>query len=339
MSRSKFFRIVKISFFFITSLLLVRLVNRPVILCFHRIGKSSGGLLDRLVGVTDPDSFRKIINYLRILGYRFVSLEDLKNSIAQSRLDRVAVVTFDDGFKDLYQNAFPILKRLNIPFTLFLTTSSVESERLLWLHKLYIDIERLSPIRRLEILKQYSNGRNTEDDLCDMVGKIIDSNQKNLIEKMSLATKIANEAGLNEEEERLIAEKLYLTKAELGEMERYGLSIEVHGHEHLPSNNLNRDETKKEISNSVSYVMQELNRKPHFYCLPYGIGNQFVQDIAMDLGLSGIATTEQRLVKLSENAYRLPRICVTTDNIYFYRRLARSYGKAFLEKMHFVEPN
>lgn len=339
MSASKFINIFKMSCFFVTSLLLARLVSRPVVLCFHRIGKSSGGLLDRLVGVTDPDSFRKIINYLRILGYRFVSLEDLKNSIAISRLERVAVVTFDDGFKDLYQNAFPILKKLNIPFTLFLTTSCVESEKLLWLHKLYIDIERLSPISRLEILKQYGNGRNTECELCDIVGKIIDSNHINLIEKMSLATKIANEAGLTEKEERLIAEKLYLTKAELREMERYGLSIEVHGHEHLPLFNLSRGEAEKEIGSSVSYVMQELNRKPRFYCLPYGIDNPFVQDIAMDLGLSGIATTEQRIVKSLENAYALPRICVTTDIMHFYRRLARSYGKAFLEKMHLVESN
>ena len=93
MSKSKFFRIVKISYYFAISLLLARLVNRPVILCFHRIGKSSGSLLDQRVGVTHADSFQKIINYLRILGYRFVSLGYLNNSIATSRLERVAVVT------------------------------------------------------------------------------------------------------------------------------------------------------------------------------------------------------------------------------------------------------
>lgn len=337
MSRSKFFRIFKASYYFAINLLLARLVNRPVILCFHRIGKPSGSLLDQRVGVTDPDSFRKIINYLKILGYSFVSLEHLKNIIAKSRLERIAVVTFDDGFKDLYQNAFPILKRLKIPFTLFLTTSTVDSERLLWLHKLYIAIDRLSPISRFKILKQYTHLTNTDGDLSDMVGKIIDSNHINLIEKMSLVTNIANEAGLSEKEERLIAEKLYLTKGDLGEMERHGLSIEVHGHEHLPPANLNRTETEEEIRSSLLYVMQELNGNPQWYSLPYGIGNQFMNDVVRDLKLSGIVTTEQRLVKAFENAYGLPRICVATDNMYFYRRLARSYGKAFLEKIHLVK--
>lgn len=295
--------------------------------------------MDQRVGVTDIDSFRKIINYLRILGYRFVSLEDLNNSIAVSKLQRVAVVTFDDGYKDLFENAFPILKKLNIPFTLFLTTSTVESETLLWLHKLYIAMDRLSPTKRLKIFKQYDNLGNTDDDIYKMLDRLMDSSDINISEKIALASNVANEAGLDKEGERLLAGKLYLTKDELREMQRNGLSIEVHGHEHLPPVNLNRSETEKEIRISVSYVMREFNRKPLFYSLPYGIANQFMNDVAKDLNLSGITTTEQRLIKSSENNYRLPRICVTNDNMHFYRRLARGYGKAFLEKTHLMGSN
>jgi hypothetical protein len=161
----------------------------------------------------------------------------------------------------------------------------------------------------------------------------------NVSEKMTLTSKMANEAGLDKKKERLITEELYLTKAELKEMQKNGLSIEVHGHEHLPLANLNRTETENEIKSSVLKVMQELNGKPHFYALPYGISNQFINDVAKDSKLCGITTTEQRLVKKAENAYRLPRICVTTDNMHFYRRFARSYGRIFLEQMHLVETN
>lgn len=239
----------------------------------------------------------------------------------------------------MYKNAFPILKGLNIPFTLFLTTSTVESERLLWLHKLYIAIDRLSPTNSLKILKQYKNWENTGDDLFNMVGKIIDSNGMNIIEIMALISNMAEEAGLSKKEERLFAEELYLTKAELSEMQRHGLSIEVHGHEHLPLANLDRTETENEIRSSLSYVMQELGAKPNFYSLPYGVGNQYINDVVKGLKLSGIATTEERVVKEFENTYKLPRICVTTDIMHFYRRLARSYGKVFFEKMHLLKPH
>lgn len=337
MSGFKFFRIFKVSFYFLTTLLLAPFVNRPVILCFHRIEKSSGSLLDERVGVTDPDSFRIVISYLKMIGYHFVTLENLINSIKASKLERVAVITFDDGYKDLYQNAFPILKEQGIPFTLFLTTSIVESEKLLWLHKLYVAIAKISPAKCLDVLKRYENAENTDGDLNSMIGRIIDSGAISVAEKMALVSELADAAGLKEDEERLIAKGLYLTKAELKEMQRNGLSIEVHGHDHLPPANLNQNETEEEIRSSISYIRKVFKGKPKFFGLPYGLSNQFSNDAANNLKLRGVATAEQRLVKEDEDTYQLPRICVTTDNMHLYRRLARSCGKVVLGKIHLVK--
>jgi len=259
------------------------------------------------------------------------------NAINTSKLERSAVITFDDGYKDLYQNAFPILKKQNIPFTLFLTTSTVESERLLWLHKMYIAIDKLSPAKQFDILGKYDHLGNADGDLFNIMSRIIDSRTVNVKKIMALVADLADVAGLDKNEERLLAEKLYLTKSELREMQKHGLSIEVHGHEHLPHANLNKTETEDEIRNSVSYVRQELNGIPAFYGLPYGVSNQFVDDVIKDLKLNGITTGEPRLVEKFENIYRLPRICMTPDNLHFYRRLARNYGKVFLEKIHFVK--
>jgi peptidoglycan/xylan/chitin deacetylase (PgdA/CDA1 family) len=46
------------------------------------------------------------------------------------------VVTFDDGFDDVYTNAYPILKRLDVPATLFITTSFLEEEKTIWYERL-----------------------------------------------------------------------------------------------------------------------------------------------------------------------------------------------------------
>lgn len=331
--KSKYLRII----IFFNNLLLARLVNRPIVLCFHRIKKSSDNLLDQRVGVTDPDSFEKVINYFRILGYRFISLENLINSISKSRIERVAVVTFDDGFKDLYQNAYPILKKLNIPFTLFLITSTIDSKKLLWLHKLYVAIDELPPMSRVNILRKYINLRDGDEDYRNIVGKIVHSNHKHFLEK--LASDMANEANLSKEKERLIAEELYLTKAELLEMKKHGLSIDAHGHQHLPLANLSRTETEKEIRSSVQYIIEELYGKPRFYCLPWGIGNQCVKDVAKNLELIGIATTQPRLVTTFQDAYNLPRVHILNDIAVIYQQLSRWYLEALLEKMHLLRCN
>jgi peptidoglycan/xylan/chitin deacetylase (PgdA/CDA1 family) len=46
------------------------------------------------------------------------------------------VITIDDGFDDVYTNAFPILKGLDIPATLFITTSFLEEEKTIWYERL-----------------------------------------------------------------------------------------------------------------------------------------------------------------------------------------------------------
>lgn len=49
---------------------------------------------------------------------------------------RPLVITFDDGFEDNYQNAFPVLSALEIPATIFLSTGYIGGERTFWYDEL-----------------------------------------------------------------------------------------------------------------------------------------------------------------------------------------------------------
>ena len=46
--------------------------------------------------------------------------------------DDAVVVTFDDGYADNYIHAFPILKRLSIPATIFFANGCYWDGRVLW---------------------------------------------------------------------------------------------------------------------------------------------------------------------------------------------------------------
>ena len=78
---------------------------------------------------TTKDTFEKQIKGLKDVGYDFITYEKLQkyqnNEIKLKK--KSCIVTFDDGLRGVYENAYPIAKKYNIPFTMFVVIDSVET--------------------------------------------------------------------------------------------------------------------------------------------------------------------------------------------------------------------
>ncbi|MBQ0085561.1 MAG: polysaccharide deacetylase family protein [Prevotella sp.] len=74
------------------------------------------------------DSFRSTLVRLKSEGYVFVSLDSLMKFIEMKSDKKFAVVTFDDVPDNVYYNAYPILKEMNIPFALFMTVGFIDKD-------------------------------------------------------------------------------------------------------------------------------------------------------------------------------------------------------------------
>lgn len=72
------------------------------------------------------DAFRKTLIGLKNKGYLFCSIDTALTLIREQSSQKFAVVTFDDVPDNVYTNAYPILKELDIPFILFMTTGYVD---------------------------------------------------------------------------------------------------------------------------------------------------------------------------------------------------------------------
>jgi peptidoglycan/xylan/chitin deacetylase (PgdA/CDA1 family) len=65
--------------------------------------------------------------------FHLVSLDQFIDGQSSGKSKRCSVaITFDDGYRDNFIHAFPILKELGIPATIFLTTGYIESGQLPW---------------------------------------------------------------------------------------------------------------------------------------------------------------------------------------------------------------
>ena len=107
---------------------LARGPERPLILGYHRVVDD----FDRIARtemasmLTSREMFER---HLDVVGthFRFVSLDEVGRHLASGEpfTERVAAVTFDDGYQDNYEHAFPILQRKGIPAAVFVVTDLI----------------------------------------------------------------------------------------------------------------------------------------------------------------------------------------------------------------------
>ncbi|PQO28152.1 polysaccharide deacetylase family protein [Blastopirellula marina] len=114
---------------------LVRLVGSwrgLLVLTYHRIGDADQCEFDRGVYSTDEASFAEQMAFVRS-HFEVVSIDDVVRRPAADWKKRQAVlITFDDGYIDNYEIAFPILKRLEIPALFFVTSGFIDQRSISW---------------------------------------------------------------------------------------------------------------------------------------------------------------------------------------------------------------
>lgn len=91
------------------------------ILTYHSVNYDGGGFF------VNPEIFNKQMEYIKKKGYEVITLDALVRSIKdrkQLKRNKV-VITFDDGYKDNFSYAYPVLKKFGFPATIFLVTDSM----------------------------------------------------------------------------------------------------------------------------------------------------------------------------------------------------------------------
>ena len=94
---------------------------------YHKIDNPARDSLVR-GGFTPPGRFHRQMMYLQRQGFIFYTASELIEHFRRHGLfpPNAITVTFDDGWKDNYINAFPILRRLGIKATIFLVPSCID---------------------------------------------------------------------------------------------------------------------------------------------------------------------------------------------------------------------
>lgn len=99
--------------------------------CLHRVVENRSIFPSNRELEITPDYLEQLIKSYRTKGYQFVKIDDICHSTPLFKKKKINI-SFDDGFVDIYSTAFPIFKKYDIPFTIFLSTDFPEKKADMW---------------------------------------------------------------------------------------------------------------------------------------------------------------------------------------------------------------
>lgn len=100
----------------------VNSANGVTILMYHYTTEKSENYMS-----VPKEKFREQMKYLKENSYNVISLDELYSCYTENKAipDKTVVLTFDDGYKNNYLYAYPILKEYGFKATIFMITSKI----------------------------------------------------------------------------------------------------------------------------------------------------------------------------------------------------------------------
>ena len=263
--------------------------NNLIVLAYHRIFDIDDNFKydDELISAS-KEQFDEQMKFIKKY-FCPISMEDVVEA-CESRKElpeNSVLVTFDDGFEDNYTNAFPILKKHNVPATIFISASYINSDDTLWFDKLAYVIKN-------------SKSEYIESETLNL--KIsLDSNQnrKQTLKKvLESLKKIPNQKRLDALDEIFNAEKDLLSNRDttqsstlswdqVKEMDKSCISFGSHTLTHPILSQLNSEELNNELSLSKKIIEENLSHPIDTIAYPVGTKSAFNQQVIQMAKTSG----------------------------------------------------
>jgi peptidoglycan/xylan/chitin deacetylase (PgdA/CDA1 family) len=232
---------------------------------------------------------------------------------------RYCVITFDDGWLDNYLHAYPVLKKLRIPATIFLPTSFIGSDQWFWSDKVAyvaasLDRNNLSSlpreyewIRGIIQPKEFSGNPNERGE---RVHRIIEGFRKRpKKEAVAFVETLPLKLGLEFPKQRLV-----MNWEEVKEMSENGISFGSHSSTHRMLSDLLDEEVQKELIESQSTILEKKVNGIPVFCYPGGVYNPLALEQVKKAGYQAAVTTHFGLEDCHPpDLFQLKRIGIHND--------------------------
>jgi peptidoglycan/xylan/chitin deacetylase (PgdA/CDA1 family) len=262
------------------------LSSGAVILCYHNVVAGTEADPSDSLGLHMPlATFSRQMRWLAGT-YEIVTLAKLVDSISNGRsLHGVAAVTFDDGYGGVFENAWPVLRDLGIPATVFVVAEAPGRDERFWWD---------DP----EVLRAYSPARR-ENWLTALRG-----------DSAAIGRSLAPTRHPPPRRSPPPSWSGPATWSTITDAARSGLRLGVHSATHRSLPVLDELELQREVVESRDIIRSRTGVTPEFFAYPYGLWNDRVRDAVRAAGYRAAFILENGRHATRTDPWALPRVSI-----------------------------
>ncbi len=272
----------------------------------------------------EPEFLEKVIQLLSHRQIEVISLDEAVERISQPRSDgRFAVFTFDDGYRDTLECAAPIMRKFDLPYTVYIAPGFIEGSADLW----WEGIEEL--VDKNEHIVLRDSGKNIELECTDLESKyrtyryllnyFIETTPE--LEQRQRARDLCSNYNIDLDA-RL--KKEMMNWDEVRQIIQDPLcTVGAHTLNHMALARLNEKNAIDEMLSGANKLQHELGSAPRHMAYPYGYraaagSRDFA--LAKEAGFSSAVTTRPGMIFPQHKGHltALPRISV--NGLFQHRR-------------------
>jgi len=290
-------------------------------LAYHRVSPEDkiSDLLEEMN--VQPEDFERQVKYLKS-NYRVLPLTELTDNLTKdiNSVRNTVAITFDDAYSDNYEFAFPILRELEAPATIFLVSDMIGTSKQFWPERLALILSNIAQdhsshwshpsldwIKKPSTCYQFTTIPPTQEELSELIAnaKALPDDEIHIrLDKIEQALKLS----LQDHQASL------LNWQQISEMNTSGL-VEVGSHtcSHTRLNNATDDDVlKHEIIDSKRQIEEKTGQSVKTFCFPNGDYSSRALELVRQHYEVGVSTETGWNSSASDN-YLLHRIGIHED--------------------------
>lgn len=267
-----------------------------------------------------PEFLEQVIIYLQANDYEIISLDEaaerLNNRTAKGKKPYI-IFTIDDGYLDNLEHAYPIFKKYNCPFTIYVATDLCDHRLFMWWRALDAVIrDNLAVEFNVFGIKIDKPTRNVEEKYAtynEIYWQLRDMGE---VEKREAVLALAQKYNFDPIEETKSVAMSWQQVKQLDQDEL--VTIGAHTISHSAIAKLSDADAKTEIEHSRQIIHDKTGILCEHFCYPYGSpaeANLREFKFAQQADYKTAVTTQKGMLYAGHKAhlYALPRVSLNGD--------------------------